>query len=131
MTETRPYVRAPHRTAWYLSHRRYMQHMAQELTCVFIGAYALVLLWAIGALAAGETAWLAFLQGLGSPLALMLQWLVLLVTLYHTVSWFAVTPKAMPIQIGERFLPGAVIAGAHYVVWVILSLAVLYFAGVF
>lgn len=131
MTEPRPYVRAPDRTGWYLSHRRYMQHMAQELTCVFIGAYALLLLWAIRALASGEQAWQAFLQALGNPVALALQWLVLLVTLYHTVSWFAVTPKAMPVQLGERFLPGLVIAGVHYGIWFFLSLAVLYFAGVF
>ena len=131
MSEPRPYVKAPARTTWYLAHRRYMQHMAQELTCVFIGAYALLLLWGIRALAGGEHTWQSFLQGLSHPLALVLQWLVLAVTLYHTVAWFAVTPKAMPVQLGERFLPGSVIAGLHYLAWVVVSLVVLYAAGAF
>ena len=131
MIEPKPYVREPARTTWYLAHRRYLQHMAQELTSVFVGACALLLLWGIRALAAGEQAWQTFLAGLGSPLALGLQWLVLAATLYHTISWFAVTPKAMPVQIGEDFVPGIFIAGAHYLAWIAVSLFILYVAGVF
>ena len=51
--------------------------------------------------------------------------------LYHTTSWFNVTPKAMPIQIGEAFLPGWVIVGAHYLGWLLVSIGVLVLAGVF
>ena len=131
MTDPKPYVREPARTTWYLAHPRYLQHMAQELTSVFIGAYALLLLWGIRALAAGEEAWQAFLAGLSSPLALGFQWLILAAALYHTVSWFAVTPKAMPVQLGERFVPGSLIAGAHYLAWLAVSLFILYFAGAF
>ncbi len=131
MTQPKPYVREPARTTWYLAQPRYMQHMAQELTSVFVGAYALLLLLGLRALAGGAEAWQAFLAGLGSPLALALQWLVLLATLYHSVSWFAVTPKAMPVQIGEDFLPGIYIAGAHYLAWIVVSLIILYFAGAF
>ena len=32
---------------------------------------------------------------------------------------------------GEDFVPGAYISGAHYLVWAVLSLVVLYVAGVF
>ena len=42
-----------------------------------------------------------------------------------------VLPKAMPVQIGEKFLPGSVIIGAHYAGWFIASLALLFLAGVF
>jgi fumarate reductase subunit C len=48
---------------------------------------------------------------------------------HNTTSWFNVTPKAMPVQIGENFLPGAYIVGAHYLAWILVSLAALYFAG--
>jgi len=41
------------------------------------------------------------------------------------------TPKALPLQIGEDFVPGAAVAGAHFGAWAVLSLAVLYLAGVF
>ena len=131
MNEPRPYVRSVPRATWYLAQPRYVQHVAQELTCVFVGAYALFLLWGLRALSQGEHAWNAFLTSLGNPLALLLQLLVLAATLYHTVSWFAVTPKAMPVQVGEGFVPGIIIAGAHYLAWIIVSLFILYIAGVF
>ena len=41
------------------------------------------------------------------------------------------TPKAMPIQRGEEFVPAIIIAGAHYVLWIVLSLLILLLAGVF
>jgi fumarate reductase subunit C len=50
---------------------------------------------------------------------------------YHAIAWFSVTPKAMPIQRGEEFVPASIIAGAHYVIWVVLSLLILLLAGVF
>ena len=131
MTDPRPFVREPATTTWYLAHPRYLKHMAQELTSVFIAAYALLLLAGVRALAAGEEAWEAFLAGLGGPVSLGLQWLILAATLYHTVSWFAVTPKAMPLQFGEWFVPGVFIAGAHYLAWLAASLIILYLAGVF
>jgi fumarate reductase subunit C len=37
----------------------------------------------------------------------------------------------MPVQIGEQFLPGAVIVGAHYAAWLIATVAVLFLAGAF
>jgi fumarate reductase subunit C len=62
-----------------------------------------------------------------SALALLI---VLVFAVHNATSWFNVTPKALPVQIGEEFLPGKYIIGAHYAVWVVASLVVLYFAGV-
>jgi len=131
MSDVRPYMREPSKTSWYLSHPRYMRHMAQELSCVFVGLYALILLLGIRALAAGETAWDAFVVSLTGPWSLALHWLLLIGTCYHSMAWFAVTPKAMPVQIGEQFLPDGLIAGAHYLAWLLVSLIVLYLAGIF
>jgi fumarate reductase subunit C len=36
----------------------------------------------------------------------------------------------MPIQLGEMFVPGPVIVIGHYVVWLALSLVILYMGGV-
>jgi len=33
------------------------------------------------------------------------------------------------VQIGEEFLPGKFIVAAHYAVWIVVSLAILFFAG--
>jgi len=57
--------------------------------------------------------------------------LALVAAVYHAATWFNATHKAMPVQIGEDFVQPGVISGAHYVVWVVLSVVVLYLAGVF
>jgi fumarate reductase subunit C len=127
----KPFVREVARTTWYLHRQRDRMHMAQEVSSIFIGGYALLLLWWVKALATGPEAYRAFLASLASPWSLALQWLVLAVTLFHTLSWFQVTPKAMPVQLGERFVPGGFIVLGHYVVWIVLSLIILSVAGVF
>ena len=48
-----------------------------------------------------------------------------MVAVYHSISWFVVTPQAMPIQRGEEFVPGNIIVNAHYGVWAVVSLIIL------
>jgi len=126
----KPYVREVPRLRWIFRHPRYLRYMAREVTCIFIGAYAVLLLFALARLAEGREAYEAFLGALASPAGIAFQSVVLAFALYHTVSWFNVTPKAMPIQRGEEFLPGPIIVGAHYAGWIAFSIVVLSLAGV-
>ena len=127
----KPYLREVPKTTWFLRQPRYMRYMAREVTCILIGAFTLLLVYALKALAEGQPAYDAFLAGLRSPLSILFLLVALAFSLYHTVSWFNVTPQAMPIQRGEEFVPGSVIVGAHYGGWVLISLVVLFLAGVF
>ena len=126
----KPYVREVSKTGWYLKHPRYMRYISREVTCIFIGAFALLLLRAIERLSVGQAAYEAFLQGLEGPLSALGLLIVLAFCVHNATSWFNVTPKAMPVQIGEEFLAGKYIVGAHYAVWVIASMVILFFAGV-
>lgn len=127
----KPYVREVPRHSWFLRQPRYLRYMAREVTCVFIAIHALILLVGLKRLSEGREAWEGFLQSLTAPAGVVLQLLILAFAVYHSTSWFNVTPKAMPVQIGEKFLPGAVIVGAHYAGWIAASLALLALAGVF
>ena len=127
----KPYHREVPRVLWFFAHPRYLRYMARELTCLFIGAYTLLLVVGIGRLAEGRAAYEAFLEALKSQLSIAFHVLALGFAVYHSVTWFNLTPKALPVQIGEEFMPDWVIAGAHYAVWVLLSLGILFLAGVF
>ena len=127
----KPYVREISNTTWYLERRRDLTHMLQEVTSLFIGIYTIILLWGVRALSEGPEAYQGFLDALGSPLLITFNWITFVVMIYHSVSWFSVTPKAMPVQIGEEFLPGGVIAAGHYVAWVVVSAVIYYLAGGF
>ncbi len=126
----KPYIRPVSRTRWYFKHPRYLRYMSREVTCVFIGAFALLLLCAVERLSAGRAAYESFLAAITGPGSAVALLVVLAFAVHNTTSWFNVTPKAMPVQIGEGFLPGMVIVAAHYVAWLAVSLTLLYFAQV-
>ena len=127
----RPYVREIPKHTWFFRHPRYLRYMAREITCIFIGAYTLVLLVGLARLAQGREAYEAFLQALASPASIAFQVATLVLAVYHTVTWFNVTPKALPLQLGEEFVPNGAIAGAHYAGWAVLSVVILLVSGVF
>lgn len=127
----KPYVREISHTTWYLERRRDFLHMAQEVTSLFIGIYTIMLLWGVKALSEGPEAYQVFLDTLGNPLVIAFNWITFVIMLYHSISWFSVTPKAMPVQIGEEFLPGGIIAAGHYIAWVVVSAVIYYLAGGF
>jgi fumarate reductase subunit C len=126
----KPYVR-PITSEWIFRHPRYLRYMAREFSCLFIGGWTLLLVWGLKQLAEGPAAWAAFLECLKSPASIAFHVLTLGFATYHSITWFNLTPKALPLQMGEDFVPDAVIAGAHYAVWAVLSLAVLALAGAF
>ena len=125
-----PLVREVPRTRWYFRHPRYLRYMVREITCIFIGAYTVLMLVGLARLVQGEAAWQGFLAALQTPVSVVFHLLTLALAVYHTTTWFNVTPKALPVQIGETFVPGAIISGLHYVLWALLSIVVFYLAGV-
>ena len=126
----KPYVRPVSKTGWWLKHPRYVRYMSREVTCVFIGAFALLMLCTLERLSKGPEAYASFIAAIQGPMSAIGMLLVLIFALHNATSWFNVTPKALPVQIGEEFLAGKYIIGAHYAVWAIASLVVLFFAGV-
>jgi fumarate reductase subunit C len=121
----KPYVREISKTTWFFGQPRYMRYMAREVTCIFILAYTFLLIFALGSLADGPDAFQEFLNSLRSPWGVLFNLAVLVVTAYHSLSWFVVTPQAMPIQRGEEFVPGNIIVNAHYGAWAVVSLIIL------
>ena len=126
----KPFIRPVSKTGWWLKHPRYMRYMSREVTCIFIGALALLMVCALERLVAGQAAYESLLKALQSPLGVLGMLLILVFSVHNATSWFNVTPKALPVQMGEEFLPGKYIIGAHYAAWVVASCVVLYFAGV-
>ena len=126
----RPYVREEG-LRWILRHPRYLRYMAREFSCLFIGAWTLMMVWGLKQLADGPVAWTVFLECLKSPMSVAFHVVALGFAAYHSYTWFNLTPKALPLQIGKEFVPEAIVAGAHFAAWAGLSAAVLYLAGAF
>ena len=125
----RPYLREVKRS-WWLGHRRYVVYMMRELTSLFVGLYCALLVVGLLRLAQGSTAWEGFLAALSSPLGVAFQLVFLAFAAYHSVTWFALTPKAMPLVVRGERVPAKMIVGMHYGAWAVVSLIVLIAAGV-
>ena len=126
----KPYVREM-TPRWIFRHPRYVRYIVRELSCLFVGGWTLLMVWGLKQLSEGPAAWSGFLELLRTPASLAFHLLALGFAIYHSVTWFNLTPKALPLQVGEVLVPGAVVAGAHFGAWAGLSLATLYFAGAF
>ncbi len=124
-----PHVPTVRRYSWWLANSRYLRYMAREITSLFIGAYTGVLVVGLTRLAAGRAAYETYLEVLQGPVSVIFHVLAFFFALYHTVTWFNVTPKAMPLELGGQRVPGGVIIGAHYAGWVVVSATLLILAG--
>ncbi|KAF0112602.1 MAG: fumarate reductase subunit C [Rhodospirillaceae bacterium] len=125
----KPYIRPMSKTSWYLRDGRYKRYMAREVTCLLIGAYTGVFAMGIWRLAEGREAFTAFMAALHAPGAIMFHLVALAFSIYHSTTWFNVTPQAMPLMKGEDFVPGTLIVGAHYAAWAVASLVILIAVG--
>lgn len=123
-----PYVTELPKTSWFMSDVRYKRYMAREVSCIFVGLYSCFMIYGLKALSEGQAAWQSFVASWSSPLMIVLHVLTLGFVLYHATTWFNVTHQAMPIQRGETFVPGSVIVIAHYAIWIVVSLLIIFLA---
>jgi len=125
----RPYVR-PVKSGWWLGQRRYLLYMIRELTSLFIGLYCALMVVGIFRLGQGKAAWDSFLAALSSPPGIVFQLICLAFAIYHSVTWFDLTPKAMPLRLKAEPVPPKTIVAFHYGAWALVSLIVLIAAGI-
>ena len=125
----RPYLREPSKTGWWLEQPRYIRYMAREMSALFIGIYALILIVGLFRLSQGEAAYAAFLATVEGPAGLIFAVVAFVFAVYHTYTWFQVTPKAMPLMFGGKRVPGAVIVAAHWFGFLVVSAALWLLVG--
>jgi fumarate reductase subunit C len=109
---------------WWLKRTPYLLFMLREFTAVFVGAYVALFLVMIRRLNEGQAAYDAFLASLRSPLAILFHVVALAFALFHTITWFHLTPKAMAVRIGEERVKPALIIAPNYVAWAVVSAVV-------
>lgn len=119
-----PLVRQISRRQWWLGASRYRRYMARELTSLFIGAYAFMLIVGLWRLSQGAAEFSAWLTAMHSPVGVLFNALILVTAVYHSCTWFNVAPKAMVVRIGAFKLPDIIISSAHYVAWAVVSIVV-------
>ena len=91
-----------------------------------MGYFAVILLFQLRALKRGPEAYADFLGLMKSPLFGVLNGIAFLFVLYHTITWFHLTPKALVVRLGGKRVPDSLILAMNYLAWIALSAAVVW-----
>ena len=114
-------------TYWWLGRWPYLKFILRELSSIFVAWTVALMLFAIAAVVRGPGAWADFLETLRNPVLVAINVMALGFVLFHTVTWFNLAPHALAVRLGGRRVPNLLISGPHYVLWLALSAAVLWF----
>jgi fumarate reductase subunit C len=111
-------------TWWWLRKRSYLLFILRELSSVFVAwtvVFLLMLIWAVGR---GEREYADFLDWASAPWVVGLNVITLAFLVYHAVTWFNLTPKAMVLKVRGRSVPAALIAASAFAGWAVVSVVV-------
>ena len=110
---------------------RYKVYVLRELTSFLVMFYSFLTLLGLAALATSAERWNAFLASQQSTAMLVFHAVALLYFMFfQTFPWFKLAPKAMPVWLGEKKLPDNYIIIGHYIAWIVVSVFILWLAGV-
>ena len=118
-----PYLR-PVPNTWWLKRKPYILFMIRELTSVFVAGYCIFLLVLVYKLTQGAEAYDNLMAILKSPSSVALHLVTLSFVLYHTITWFNLTPKILVLYRGEERIPQGLVAGVFYAGWVVVSVII-------
>ena len=115
---------SPVPNTWWLKRKPYILFMIRELTSVFVAGYCIFLLVLVYKLTQGAEAYDNLMAILKSPSSVTLHLVTLSFVLYHTITWFNLTPKILVLYRGEERIPQGLVAGVFYVGWVVVSVII-------
>lgn len=118
-------LRRPLPRSWWLRKAIYFQFMMRELTSLVVLAYAGLMIWALFS-SGTERSFTAFHDFLAGPLSVWLHMAVLVLALFHTGTWVALTPKVLVLWRDDERVEPDVIAGANGVLFLAITGAVLW-----
>ena len=93
---------------WWLSKWSYLLFVLRELSSVFVAWFVVFLLLFVRAVYQGDDQYQDFLSWAANPFVVLVNVVALAFLLLHTVTWFGLTPQAVPARLRGG---GAVVGG--------------------
>jgi len=120
--DVRPPVYRPRISLWWwLSKWSYLLFALRELSSVFVAWFVVYLLVFVRAVFQGDQQYQDFLAWAANPVVVLVNVVAFLFLILHTVTWFGLTPQAVPTQVRGRPVPASMILASQYVGWVVVS----------
>lgn len=112
---------------WWLKKMAYGKFMVRELTSLAVGYLAVLLMLQVRALSLGEEAYVSFQALLMSPAFQITNGIMLLLLMFHSVTWLNLAPKALVLYLGKHRVPDIVVLVGHYSAWFAATTLVIWF----
>ncbi len=125
MANTKLYKRQ-YNIFWWSRRWIHIKFILRELTSVCVGVYVILLLFLVRAVFTGPDAHLKFFELMRTPVAIAIHVVLLIGLIFHSITWFNLAPKAMVVKLGEKPLPGVLIALSNYIGWVVISVVLVW-----
>lgn len=109
---------------WWLGQWRYLKFILRELSSVFVALVVVMTLLQLRALRSGPEGYARLQAQLKSPWIIAISVLSLFFVVFHTITWFNLTPRAMAVRLRGKRIPEWLVAAPNYAVWVVMSGAV-------
>src|SRR5262249_19305765 len=126
--KSKEYIR-PMPALWWLHNRHLALFMLRELSSLFVAGYSIFLIVMLYRFGQGDAAFHAFFETLRSPASIIIQLIVLVFVVFHTVTTVEASPVIMVLWRGEEKMNPAIIVGANYAAWLVASVLILLAAG--
>lgn len=114
------------KVGWWLERKPYTLFIVRELSSLFVAAYAIIMMLKLHALSRGPQAWESLMATFSSPGLIVLHVVIFAFVLFHAISWFRLSPLAVELRIGGRKIPDSMIITANVILWLLLSVAIIW-----
>jgi len=103
-------------TWWWLGEWHYLTFILRELTSISVAWFVVLTLFQLRALLHGPEAYARFAARLESPIMIAVN-----AVAFHTITWFNLAPRAMPVRMGGKRVPEFLVAAPNFVLWIAVS----------
>ena len=114
-------------TYWWLHRWAHFRFFLREFSSVPVAFFIVVTLLQISALVEGPESYAQLETRLQSPVWILLSAVSFLFVVFHTITWFNLTPRAIVVRVRGRRLPDPLVAAPNYVAWLVISGVVAWF----
>src|SRR5260370_13592240 len=108
-------------TYWWLQRWEYLRFVLREVSSVFVAFFVVTTLVQLYALSRGPEAYSGFQTGLKHPLVIALNVVSFFFVVFHSITWFSLSARAMVVRIGGKRVPGTLISGSNYPACLVVS----------
>ena len=108
-------------TYWWLQRWEYLRFVLREISSVFVAWFVLLTIVQLYAASRGSDAYSEFLAFLKNPFVIVLNIISFLFVVFHSITWFNLSARAMSIRVGGKRVPGFLISGPNFAAWLVIS----------